>query len=81
MDVLLTAFLCGLFFVSIEPVCVSVGPFNPFIFQVIIDMHDTIIIYFIILGFFFFFSCLFTPFYFLPGEHPFIFVVKLLWWC
>lgn len=42
-------------FVSIEPVCVSVGPFNPFIFQVIIDMHDTIIIYFIILGFFFFF--------------------------
>lgn len=54
MDVLLTAFLCGLFFVSIEPVCVSVGPFNPFIFQVIIDMHDTIIIYFIILGFFFF---------------------------
>lgn len=80
MDVLLTAFLCGLFFVSIEPVCVSVGPFNPFIFQVIIDMHDTIIIYFIILGFFFF-LCLFTPFYFLPREHPFIFVVKLLWWC
>ena len=67
----------GLVFVSIQPVCVSVGPFYPFIGKVIIAMHDTII-YFIIL---FFFPCLFTPFYFLPREHPLIFVVKLLWWC
>lgn len=44
-----------LVFVSIQQVSVSVGPFNPFIFQVIIDMHDTIIVYFIILGVFFFF--------------------------
>ena len=42
----------GLVFVSIQPVCVSVGPFNPFIGKGIIDMHDTIIIYFIILFFF-----------------------------
>lgn len=48
-------------FVSIEPVCVSVGPFNPYIFKVIIDMHDTIIIYFIILGFVFFFHVYSLP--------------------
>ena len=42
----------GLVFVSIQPVCVSVGPFNPFIGKGIIDMHDTIIIYFIFLFFF-----------------------------
>ena len=41
----------GLVFVSIQPVCVSVGPFYPFIGKVIIAMHDTII-YFIILFFF-----------------------------
>jgi len=40
----------GLVFVSIQPVCVSVGPFYPFIGKVIIAMHDTII-YFIILFF------------------------------
>ena len=67
----------GLVFVSIQPVCVSVGPFNPFIGKGIIDMHDTIIIYFI----FVFFPGLFTPFYFLPRQHHLIFVVKLLWWC
>ena len=41
----------GLVFVSIQPVCVSVGPFNPFIGKGIIDMHDTIISYFIFLFF------------------------------
>ena len=42
-----------LIFVSIQPVCVSVGAFNQFIFKVIIDMHELIIIYFISLGVFF----------------------------
>jgi len=37
----------GLVFFSIQPVCVSVGPFYPFLGKVIIAMHDTII-YFII---------------------------------
>lgn len=42
-----------LVFVSIQPVCVSVGAFNQFTFKVIIDMHELIIIYFIFLGVFF----------------------------
>ena len=31
-------------FSSTQPVCLSVGGFNPFTFKVIIDMHDLITI-------------------------------------
>ena len=29
----------GLTFVSIQPVCLLIGRFNPFMFEIIIDMH------------------------------------------
>ena len=40
----------GLVFVSIQPIFVSVGAFNPFTFKVIIDKYDPVAIYFIVLG-------------------------------
>ena len=40
----------GLVFVSIQPVFLLVGAFNPFTFKVIIDKYDPVAIYFIVLG-------------------------------
>ena len=40
----------GLIFVSIHPVCLLVGTFNPFTFKVIIDKYDPVAIYFVALG-------------------------------
>ena len=38
----------GLVFVSIQPVCVLVGEFNPFTFTVIIDIYVPIAIFLIV---------------------------------
>ena len=63
-------------FSSAQPVCLSVGAFNPFIFKVIIDIYDPITVFLIVLGIFyrwvFSFSC------FLSREVPLAFVVKLV---
>ena len=40
----------GLVFVSIQPLCLFVGAFNPFTFKVIIDKYDPVAIYFTVLG-------------------------------
>ena len=37
-------------FSSAQPVCLSVGAFNPFIFKVIIDIYDPITIFLIVWG-------------------------------
>ena len=42
----------GLTFVSTQPVCLLVGAFNPFMFEVIIDMHVLIPIPLIVLDLF-----------------------------
>ena len=39
----------GLVFVFIQPVCLLVGAFNPFTFKVIIDKHNLVGIYFVVL--------------------------------
>ena len=58
---------------------VLVGAFNPFTFQVIIDMYDPIAIFSIVFGLFS--VGLFLLLYFLPREVPLAFVAKLVWWC
>ena len=40
----------GLVLVSIQPVCVLVGAFNPFTFKVIIDIYVPIAIFLIVWG-------------------------------
>ena len=40
----------GLVFVSIQPVCLLVGAFNPFTFNVIIDIYLPIAIFLIVWG-------------------------------
>ena len=40
----------GSCFVSVQPVFVLVGAFNPFTFKVIIDKYDPTAIYFVVLG-------------------------------
>ena len=66
-------------FSSAHPFCIFLGAFNPFTFEVIIDMYDPIPILLIVLGLF----CvgLFLLLCFLPGEVILAFVVKLVWWC
>ena len=39
----------GVVSVSIQPVCLLVGAFNPFTFKVIIDKYDPVAIYFVVL--------------------------------
>ena len=59
--------------------CLLVDTFNPFTFKVIIDMHDPITIFLIVLGLFSVDLCLLLCF--LSREVPLVFVVKLVWWC
>ena len=40
----------GLIFVSIQPVCLLIGEFNPFTFEVIIHMYVPIAIFLIVWG-------------------------------
>ena len=63
----------GFISVSIQPVCLLVGAFNPFTFKAIIDMYVPISFGFVTVGLFLLFS-------FLPREVPLAFVVKLAWW-
>ena len=63
-------------FSSAQPVCLLVGPFNSFTFKVIIDVHDPVTIFLIILGLFS--IGLFLPLCFLPRGVPLAFVVKLV---
>ena len=66
-------------FIHLASLCLLVGAFNPFTFEIIIDMYGLITIFLIVLGLFsaylFLLSC------FLPREIPWAFAVKLLWWC
>ena len=56
-----------------------IGAFNPFTFEVNLDMYDLITIFFIVLGLFS--ADLFLLLCFLPGEVSLAFVVKLVLWC
>ena len=53
-----------------------VGAFNPFMFKVIIDKYDPVVIYFIVLG-----SGLYALLCFLSREYSLAFVGELVWWC
>ena len=55
------------------------GTFNLFAFKVIINIYDPITIFLIVLSLFSVGLILFLCF--LPREVPFLFVVKLVWWC
>ena len=57
--------------------CLLVGAFNSFIFKIVINIYDPILIFLIVLGLF----CvdLFLLLCFLPRETPLAFVVKLVW--
>ena len=56
-----------------------IGAFNPFTFEVNLDMYDLITIFLIVLGLFS--VDLFLLLCFLPREVSSAFVVKLVWWC
>ena len=49
----------SLVFVSIQPVCLLIGAFNPFTFKVIFEKYGPVAIYFVVLG-----SSLYTLFVF-----------------
>ena len=67
-------------FSSAQPFYVFfVGTFNLFAFKVIISIYDPITIFLIVLSLFSVGLILFLCF--LPREVPFLFVVKLVWWC
>ena len=65
-------------FSSAQPVSVFFGAFNPFIFNVVINICDPITIFLIFGGLF----CvsLFFLLNFLPTEVPLAFIMKLVWW-
>ena len=68
----------GLAFVSIQPVCLLIGTFNPFTLKLIIDIYVPIFIFLIVWGWFcrsFFFSCISWLY-----KVPLAFVLKLVWW-
>ena len=66
-------------FSSAQWVSVFFGAFNPFIFNVVINICDPITIFLIALGLF----CvsLYCLLNFMPTEVPLAFIVKLVWWC
>jgi len=73
---LLDSIFRGLVFVSIQPVCLLVGAFNPFTFKVITNKYDPIAIYFVV------WVQVYKPFLcFLSREDPLAFVEELVWWC
>ena len=65
-------------FICPASLCLLVGAFNPFRFKVMIDMHDPVTIFLIVLGLFSVSLSLLLCF--LPEEVPLAFVEKLLWW-
>ena len=66
-------------FIPPTSLCLLIGAFDPFTFEVILDIYDSITIFLVVLHLFSvdFFLLLF----FLPREVPLAFVVKLAWWC
>ena len=64
-------------FIPPTSLCLLIGAFDPFTFEVILDIYDSITIFLVVLHLFSvdFFLLLF----FLPREVPLAFVVKLAW--